>query len=106
MGYEITTFDVCVSGFERLRSQDEFILLASVDGETDSGDLLNEWLADIQSCDREDDFDYEAAREAVRAYYQANVHPLFDRKSNPFDLEPRTDDGEGCNAYLFVRRVR
>lgn len=109
MAYEVSTFDVCVSGFERLRSQDEFILLASIDAETDGDSLLEQWLSDIQSCDRFDGFDYRAAETAVREYWNANVRPLFAARRNPFNLDAmRSDIGldegdEGCTAFLFVR---
>lgn len=108
--YEVTTFDVCVQGFERLRSNDEFILLAAIDADTNSADLMEQWDGDLQSCDRPADFDYDAAREAMRAYYESSIRPLFDRKSNPFSLEPRSvddatsfDQDDGCTAFLYVR---
>lgn len=105
--YEVTTFDVCAQGFERLRSYEEFILCASIDADTDSADLLEQWDGDLQSCDHPNGFDYDAAREAVRAFYESNVRPLFDRKSNPFSLEPTRDDvlpyDQGCTAFLYVR---
>lgn len=109
MAYEVTTFDVCASGFERLRSQDEFILLASIDAATDGDSLLEQWLSDIQSCERFDGFDYDAARAAVNEYWNANVRPLFAARQNPFNLdEGRSDIGmddgdECCNAFLFIR---
>ena len=106
--YEVTTFDVCASGFERLRSYEEFVLLASIDAETDSDDLLDQWLRDIESCMRDDNFDYAAAKQAVQSYYDSTVRPLFYRRSNPFNLEPGREDigiteEEGYTAYLYVR---
>jgi hypothetical protein len=109
--YEVTTLDVCVYGMERLRNRNEFILTARIDAETDSGDLLEEWLRDIQACDRPDGFDYDAVREAVTNYYESTVRPLFRRRSNPFNLESgRTDIGldefdsdTSCTAFLFIR---
>src|ERR1700733_1244934 len=105
--YEGTTFDVCVQGFERLRSHEEFILITAIDSDSDSADLLEQWLADVDSCERPADFHYDAAPQAGRAYYESSVRPLFDHKSNPFSLEPTRDDippyDQGCTAFLYVR---
>ena len=105
MAYQVTTFDVCGAGFERLRTYEEFIVIACIDAETDSDDLLEQWQSDLQSCMRPDGFDYAAASEAIRSYHESNIQPLFARESNPFSLEPRSNDDseEGCNAYLFIR---
>lgn len=104
--YEVSTFDVCASGFERLRSYDEFILVASIEAETEAVDLVEQWKADLQSCMRDDDFDYEAAEQAIDDYYDAAVRPLFATRKNPFNLEPGRDDigfdDEGCNAFLYI----
>ena len=107
--YEVTTFDVCASGFERLRSYEEFILLALIDAETSAEDLLEQWVSDIQSCERGDDFDFDAARKAVEAYHAENIAPLFAKRDNPFDLDARdvedeeSFDQESATAYLYVR---
>jgi hypothetical protein len=107
MSYSVTAFDVCAQGFERLRSYEEFIVVAAIDDDSNPADLLEQWEADLQSCDRPENFDFDAAREAIRSYYESNIRPLFDRKTNPFDLEPARDDilpyDQGCNAYLFIR---
>lgn len=104
--YEVSTFDVCANGFERLRSYDEFILSASIDADTDSTDLLAQWTSDLQACDRDEDFDFNAAREAIKTYCDATVRPLFAARKNPFNLESGRDDigfNEGCNAFLYIR---
>lgn len=109
MSYKVTTFDVCVSGSERLRTYEEFILAASIDAETDSADLLEQWISEIDACGRPDDFDFDAAHEAVSSYYEEKIKPLFARKSNPFSLDPRSVEenesfeGDGCYAFLYVQ---
>lgn len=85
--YSVSTFDVCVSGFERMRNQDEFILLASIGPETTAAELRAQWEADLQACGRPDDFDFDAARGAIAEYCAASIEPLFARRANPFDLE-------------------
>ena len=105
MAYQVSTFDVCASGFERLRSYEEFMVVASIDADTGAADLLEQWEADLQSCMRDADFDYDAAREAIRSYYNREVAPLFAKRANPFNLEPSRDDigfDEGCNAFLYI----
>lgn len=108
MAYQVTTFDVCSAGFERLRTYEEFIVVACIDAETGSTELLLEqWNADLQSCERPDGFDFEAAREAIQSYAATNIQPLFNARSNPFNIEASEHDGYGdenpCNAYLFIR---
>ena len=103
--YEVTTFDVCASGFERLRSYSEFIVAAHIDAETTGAELLETWLSEIDVCDRSDGFDYDAARAAIQDYYDSTVAPLFARRANPFNLEPGRDDigfDEGCLAFLYI----
>ena len=67
--YTVTSFDNSVSGMERLRNQSEFILLAYPWEDSVPVDIRRQWVDDIQSCDRFDGFDYEAAREAVNEWY-------------------------------------
>ena len=43
MAYEVTTFDVCVQGYERLLSYSEFILVAYIDADTKAPDLSEQW---------------------------------------------------------------
>jgi hypothetical protein len=68
MRYEVTTFDDSADGMERLRNQDEFILLAYVGRGTTVAEVREQFLSDIQSCARPDDFDYDAARVAVETH--------------------------------------
>ena len=66
--YAITGMDSAADGMERLRNWNEFILLAYPAGDSTVSDLREQWQADLDSCFREDGFDYEAAREAIAAY--------------------------------------
>lgn len=108
MAYTIETFDVCAPGFERMRNRNEFILAATINCDTEASSLLSEWLDDIQSCDRFDNFDYDEAKRVVTDYYSSVVAPLFAKRKNPFNLDAdRTDIGmefesESICAYLFI----
>jgi hypothetical protein len=107
MTYEVSTFDVCAIGFERLRSYEEFILTASINADTKGEDIRDQWLDDIEACMRPDGFDYDAARQAVETYWHDVVRPLFDR-NNPFNLEKGCDgigfdEEKDCTAFLFIR---
>ena len=98
MAYEVTTFDVCMPGFERLRNRDEFILVASVWYGMSKDDLLEQFNSDIQACERPDDFDYDAVRKLVTETV-ANARTV-DVLLHYIDIE---QEMEGCNAYLFIR---
>ncbi len=67
MRYEIVTLDTSADGMERLRNQDEFILLAYGDSTSTPVGLIHDWKADVQSCDRGDGFDYAAIDAALDA---------------------------------------
>jgi hypothetical protein len=66
MSYQVTTLDCAAEGMERLRDQSEFILLAYASGaDIAPDDILEQWLGDLQACERPDGFDYDAARLAI-----------------------------------------
>ena len=98
MAYEVTTFDVCMPGFERLRNRDEFILVASVWYGMSKYDLLDQFNSGIQGCARPDDFDYDVVRKLV-AETVANAS-MVDVLLRYIDIE---QEMEGCNAYLCIR---
>jgi hypothetical protein len=100
MKYTVNGFDVCTPGFEELRLQSEFLLVASIDSETTAEQLLEDFLSDIQVCERPDNFDYQAVRTCVSEYFESVLNNRF-AKPNPFHLEPGSEDN-GCNAYLYI----
>jgi hypothetical protein len=86
--YEVSSFDVCAEGNERLRSYSEFILVAYVGARQSVKGIRQQWLDDIQACVRPDGFDYDAARKCVETV----------------KLTPRDFKGAaGCSAYLYIR---
>lgn len=106
--YTIQTFDVCMSGNERLRNNQEFILTASIGADSTPDSLAEQWLDDIQACARDDDFDFNAARVVVENFVAAKLRPLWalSKDGNPFALDSGEDDeddaGALCTAYLFI----
>jgi hypothetical protein len=102
MAYEITSFDVCAQGNERLRNQDEFLLVASVWHDMTKDMLREQFIDDIQACERPEGFDFEACRVAVNAAVDG-----IDMTRALQYVEPTAadDDGDGISAYLFVRDV-
>jgi hypothetical protein len=50
--YTVNSYDVCVQGFERLRTQSEFILTTPISHASTLAELVSELKQDIQCCDR------------------------------------------------------
>lgn len=106
MKYEPTTFDVCISGMERLRNQNEFMLLAYLVPSTNAKSIREQWLDDMNGCDRFDGFEYDACRIAIDKAMAGWVRPAFRRRRwNPFGLSrtKRSEHGDGCIAFLYIR---
>lgn len=110
VSYEVTTLDVCVQGFERLRSNSEFILNAYPDRTTTPAEVVEEFLRDIDSCSRPDDFDYSAARNAVNDYFATGGLGRLAAELNGVswgeEPAPEDDDGNGIIAFLYVAELR
>lgn len=67
--------------------------------------LRDEWLRDIDSCERGEGFDYGAARRVVCSY-AAGLRHAWQGKPNPLSIEPgaaEDDSGESITAYLYIR---
>lgn len=106
--YEVTGFDDSASGYERLRDRDEFILIASANGETDVSDLASQWRDDLQSCARPDGFDFAAARAAVDSYVADNAAALartlaaLETPARDEEGDVYMDDEEAATLRLYV----
>ena len=87
--YSVTSFDACVPGYERLRSNSEFILVAYPRPQWGKRAMMRAFLEDMESVSRPDGFDYRAARQAVRAWFR-------DVKAGRFGIE------SGNTAFLYV----
>lgn len=102
MEYHVTSFDVCVQGFERLRSYTETLLPVPIDAKDGIEEIRQGLHDELQSCMRPDGFDYEAATKAIDTFVDGE---LKQRKwPNPFGLENRADEDDVCcePCYLFV----
>lgn len=105
MQYEVTTIDICVQGYERLRSEDEFILVAYPSSRRDGAATLErEWIRDIDVCERGPNFHYKEARRAVRRAVKANAGAI--RRQLQSCEFPKDWDGEGVMAFLYLREVQ
>lgn len=104
--YEVTSMDICCQGFERLRNQSEFLLVAYPDAKATPDSLMAEWLSDIQACARPDAFDYDAAESAVRTYVDGSRDAISRALASLEWPEPNDDsepdEGESVCAFLFV----
>lgn len=106
------TTDVCIQGYERLRTQSEFMLVVPVSASSTVKSIRESLEADLQSCDHGESMDYDRASATIdevcamiRDRFKAR---LAKNGRNPFNLErlPRNltwqqrDNLESC--YLFV----
>lgn len=66
--YHVTSLDCSAEGMERLRSPAEFILLAYAGSDSTPEDIFAALRDDVDSCDRGDGFDFEAARAAIQTW--------------------------------------
>ena len=92
----LTSYDVCVQGFERLRSRSEFILAIPVAAGMTADEVRDELNSDLQCCDRGPGFDWNAARAVIDAF-------VADLKPGAFDhIEARDEDDEPCYLFLYI----
>ena len=97
--YEVTSLEYCTPGMERLRNRDEFILIAYPSPRAGWPQLIAQWCDDLQTCEREDGFDYAAARAAIRAAFKGR------KGRNPLRAERASYDYEPTPALLYVRTL-
>jgi len=70
--YCVTSIDSSASGYERLRTSSEVILLAYPNSGDTIATIVDEWSRDLDNCSREDGFDFAAARREIREF--AEMH--------------------------------
>jgi hypothetical protein len=103
--FKVTTTDYAMPGMERLRDQDEFILIAYPSYHTSIVEVRNDILADIEAVDRGDDFDYDAAHTAVQAALTAHFGDASLFRA-VYEVDPASDgesDEEFPAFYVYVR---
>lgn len=92
----LNSHDVCVQGFERLRSQREYILAIPVHRHMSPDETREELLTDLNAVDRGPDFDWDAATDCVRTFCEALKPHAF------ADVEDREPDDEPCYLFLYI----
>lgn len=103
MRYEVTTVDVCVQGFERLRSQSEFMTVAYLSKTDDPEAVVQSLKDDLQSYAQPDGFDYDAARAALDAWFdEAGIAYLRSTLNGLDDPEEGEDEDDSNPVMLFV----
>ena len=109
MRFSVTTVDFTVQGYERLRSQDEFILTAYPSKGETGADVLDELIADLDAYARPDAFDYAAAEAALRAYFDratiegltAEIEAVFGQIDSDAEEEAEPD-AVGPIVFCYV----
>lgn len=112
MQYEVTTFDVCVQGFERLRTNEEFILAVPVTNADDVDTIVINLCEDVEACDRPDHddgepFHYQEAKNAARRYITTNWVDIERRIKGLDDIDDEADNSDwpGCYAFLYMKPI-
>ena len=103
--YSVSSTDFCTQGFERLRCNNEILLVAYPTARQGANAIGREILQDLQACDH-GEIDYSAARKAIRLYFKAlaaqwkgaNALSIFGRDAFPKD--PGGD--EACAFYVYL----
>lgn len=98
--YTVNSYDICTQGFERLRSQSEFILVTTVYKGVLGEEIRDDLKQQIQSYAQPDGFDYEACRAAIDTFVDENIAGNSVRLFG--DIEPPGEDGEGVNLYVYM----
>jgi hypothetical protein len=101
--YQVNSHDVCVQGFERLRTNDEFILVAYIAPGVTFKALEDALFTEIQVYARPDSFDYVACKKALGEWLESAIEPLYANGNiNPFGLEDVEEDDGGADVNFFV----
>lgn len=111
--YHVTSLDCSAEGAERLRSQSEFILLAYAGADTSPEDIFAALREDVDSCDRPDGFDFEAARDAIQTWgkngglslVQWELRSARDAAARG-DINWNDESADECDSVTFRLYVR
>jgi hypothetical protein len=102
--YTVNSYDVCVSGFERLRSQTEWMIAVPVDGSTTRDELREAMKADIQGYMQPDWFDFDKANAMIDAFCaELGELPFPDLETREEDEDCNFIDEEGCSLYVYIQ---
>lgn len=95
--YTVNSWDVCVSGFERLRNRDEFMITVPVSRYTTIDELRSDMKHDIQRYVQPKWFDYDACHAAIDAFCGELPADIF------ADLEENEEGEEGCYLFAYLQ---
>lgn len=104
--YFVSGSDFCTPGFERLRCNNEILLVAYPTARQGAKAICKEIISDLQHCDRGDGFNYRAARKAIGKHFSAiaaqwqgaSALAVFGRDAFPKDSE----QSEPCAFYVYL----
>ncbi len=102
---KVSNFDVCVPGYERLRTPLEIILTSPIGPESTAEEIRDGFLDCVRCICWEDAFIYDEAPKAVEDFYEKHLRPAFAVRPNPFHLEAALVDDEdpaGVLAFLYL----
>lgn len=97
MSYRVTSWDICVQGFERLRSYTETLLAVPLSPDMTMENIKEALVEDLQICERPEGFNYNKARNVLTNFVE-RLQPRY-KETNPFDVEEGPKDNP---VYLFV----
>lgn len=92
----VTSYDVCVQGYERLRHDSEVLLPVIIGPDTTIGDIEQDLKQELKV---HESLDQAAAAAAVDEFLKDHLQWAF-KKPNPFGLSKASEDDEP--VYLFV----
>ncbi len=100
--YTVNECDASADGMERLRNQDEFILISGATADShDPRAIFEGFLEDIQSCARPDEFDYDACEKALHDWFDESGASDIKDALRYIDWR-EIDEFEGVTVRLYV----
>lgn len=96
--YTVNSYDVCTSGFERLRNRDEFMLVVPVYNSDTRETIRDSLKHDALVWTERDWFHLDVCKAAIDAFCNEQI----DEKGFP-DLEDVPEDEEGCSIFVYLQ---
>lgn len=94
---QVSSWDVCTQGFERLRSQSEILFTALVDEKTPLESIHSEITDQINQLDC--DYDHDALRHAVKEWLDNDGSLIINSLRG---IQPGNGDTDESWCHLFV----
>ena len=100
--YTVNSYDICVQGYERLRSNSEFIIPTYVSRGTTVDEIRQDMKDDIQNIMQPDGFDFDACRKAIDEFCDANAHDLAAQLAHLEEIPEDAPDDAGCMLFVYM----